>query len=211
MTVTPAFSADVLDRLKAQTRAEHTAMEGALDLMRDDLSLAHYRHLLERYFAFYAPVEARLAGVLSSVPLGGLDFETRRKLPLLRADLDALGGQAADMLAVCDGLPPLRTPAQAMGCLYVLEGATLGGLVIGRHVRRTLGLTPDFGAKFFHGNGARTAEMWRGFRAALAGFAANPAIADTVVESANETFRSLRHWCLRGRAPGSLPGRANGP
>ena len=34
-------------------------MEGALDLMRNDLLLAHYRRLLERYFAFYAPVEAQ--------------------------------------------------------------------------------------------------------------------------------------------------------
>ena len=134
------------------------------------------------------------------VPLGGLDFETRRKLPLLRADLDALG-RAADTLAFCDALPPLRTPAQAVGYLYVLAGATLGGQVIGRHVRRTLGLTPDSGARFSHGNGARTAEMWRAFRAALAGFAANPATADAVVESANETFRSLRHWCMCRAAP----------
>ena len=210
MLVAPALSLHLLDRLKAQTRAEHVAMEGALDLMRDDLLLADYRRLLEQYFAFYAPVETQLAGVLVAVPLGGLEFETRRKLPLLRADLAALGGPAADTLAVCDALPPLHTPAQAMGCLYVLEGATLGGMVIGRHVQRTLGLTPDCGARFFHGSGARTAEMWRAFRAALAEFAADAdadapeaaanATADAVVESANETFRSLRHWCMRGRA-----------
>ena len=210
MLVAPAFSTDLLDRLKAQTRAEHMAMEGALDLMRDDLSLADYRRLLELYFGFYAPVEARLADVLACVTLGGLEFETRRKLPLLRADLAALGGPAADTLAVCDAPPPLHTPAQAMGCLYVLEGATLGGMVIGKHVQRTLGLTPNCGARFFHGSGARTAEMWRACRAALAEFAADAdspatatapaATANAVVESANETFRSLRHWCMRGRA-----------
>lgn len=204
MLMAPALSLHLLDRLKDQTRAEHVAIEGALDLMRDDLSLAAYRRLLECYFGFYAPVEARLAGLLSSAAIGGLDFEARRKLPLLQDDLHALGGRAGDTLAVCDALPPLHTPAQAMGCLYVLEGATLGGLVIGGHVRRTLGLTPDAGARFFHGNGARTAEMWRAFRVALAEFAANGAAADTyadaLVESANETFRSLRHWCTRGSA-----------
>ena len=207
MLVAPALSLHLLDRLKAQTRAEHVAMEGVLDLMRDDLSLADYRRLLERYFTFYAPVEARLAGVFVTIPLGGLDFETRRKLPLLRADLAALGGPAADTLAVCDALPPLHTPAQAMGCLYVLEGATLGGMVIGRHVQRTLGLTPDCGARFFHGSGPRTAEMWRAFRAAMVVFAADAdaaddadATADAVVDTANETFRSLRRWCMQGRA-----------
>ena len=210
MPAAPALAADVLDRLKTETRAEHAAMEDALGLMRDDLSLADYRCLLERYFAFYAPIEAQLAGVLPAAHLG-LDFETRRKLPLLRADLQVLGGRAADTLAPCDALPPLRTPAQAVGCLYVLEGATLGGQVIGRHVLRTLGLTPATGARYFHGSGALTAELWRGFRAALAGFATHPDTADAVVESANETFRSLRHWCLGGRAPANPPGRANGP
>lgn len=199
-------SADILGRLKAQTRAEHVAIEVALDLMRDDFSIADYRRLLESYFAFYAPVEARLACLLHPVE-PGLDFEARRKLPLLRADLEVLGGQSPDSLVVCDALPPLHTSAQAMGCLYVLEGATLGGQVIGQHMRRTLGLTQDAGARFFHGNGARTADMWRAFRAALASFAAATAststtsapiaTADAVVESANETFRSLRHWCVR--------------
>jgi heme oxygenase len=181
MSAVPAHFADVLDRLKAETRGEHTAMEDALDVMRDDFSLGDYRQLLERYFR--------------------LDFETRRKLPLLRADLAALGGRAEDTLAVGNALPPLHTPAQAVGCLYVLEGATLGGQIISRHVRRTLGLTPETGARFFHGNGARTADMWRTFRAALDGFAADPATADAVVESANATFRSMRRWCLAGHAP----------
>lgn len=207
MLVAPALSLHLLDRLKAQTRGEHVAMEAALDLMRDDVLLADYRRLLERYLGFYAPVEARLAGVLAGVPLGGLEFETRRKLPLLQADLAALSGPAADTLAMCDALPPLHTPAQAMGCLYVLEGATLGGMVIGKHVQRTLGLRPDCGARFFHGSGARTAEMWRAFRAAMVEFAADAdaadaadATADAVVDSANETFRSLRYWCMPGRA-----------
>lgn len=200
MPVATACLSNVLDRLKAETRAEHTAMEGTLGLMHDDLALAHYRQLLERYFGFYAPVEARLAEVLGVAPPGGLDVQARHKLALLRADLVALGEPAPDTLALCTALPPLHTPAQAMGCLYVLEGATLGGMVIGRHVQRTLGLTPDSGARFFHGNGAHTAELWRDFRAALVGFAAQPGIADVVVTSANDTFRSLRHWCLRERA-----------
>ena len=199
MPVAPARFSDVLDRLRAETRAEHTAIEGALGLMRDDLTLADYQRLLEQYHAFYAPIEARLACVLPSAKLG-LDFETRRKLHWLRADLDVLGGWPADTLIDCNALPTLRTPAQAVGCLYVLEGATLGGQVIGRHVRRTLGLTPVSGARFFHGNGARTAQMWLAFRAALQGFAANPATADAVVESANATFGSLRRWCSSARA-----------
>jgi len=43
--------------------------------------------------------------------------------------------------------------------------------------------------------------MWRTFRAALDGFAADPATADAVVESANATFRSMRRWCMGGHVP----------
>lgn len=204
MNGAPVHPADVLVRLKAETRAEHRAVEGALDVMRADFSMADYRHLLECYFGFYAPVEARLARALPA-DQPGLDFEARRKLPLLRADLEALGGPSPDTLAVCEALPPLRTTAQAMGCLYVLEGAMLGGQIIGRHLRYKLGLTQDAGACYFHGNGARTADVWRSFRDALTSFAAGRACAatsatatvDAIVESGNETFRALRIWCAR--------------
>ena len=198
MPVAPALFADVLDRLKAQTRAEHTAMEGALDLMRDDLSLADYRRLLERYFAFYAPVEARLAGVFYSAPLGGLDFEARRKLPLLRADLDALGGRAADTLAVCDALPPLHTPAQAVGCLYVLEGATLGAIVIDRHVEQKPGVTPATGGRFLNAHGENTDSMWHQFRDAIPAFSLHSDQQEMVGASALATFATLHHWCEKG-------------
>jgi heme oxygenase len=206
MNGAPVHPADVLVRLKAETRAEHTAVEGALDLMRADFSMADYRHLIECYFGFYAPLEAQLARVLPA-DQPGLDFEARRKLPLLRADLEALGGPSPDSLAVCDALPPLRSPAQAMGCLYVLEGAMLGGQTIGRHLRHKFGLTQDAGASYFHGSGARTADVWRSFRDALTSFAAHRELAatgatatvDAIVESGNQTFRALRLWCVRDR------------
>ena len=87
-------------------------------------------------------------------------------------------------------LPPLAAliaaapvPAPWAGGAYSIKrhGATLGSLVISRHARRTLGLTPGFGARIFQSNFARTADMWRAFRPALAGFAASPTTADAVV------------------------------
>ena len=126
MPVAPAQTSCVLDRLKTETRPEHKLVEGVLDLLREDLYLAHYRQVLERYCAFYAPVEAQLAAVFATARLE-LDYEARRKLPQLQVDLQVLGGPAAGTLPVFTALPPLGTPHQALGCLYVLEGATLGG------------------------------------------------------------------------------------
>lgn len=83
---------------------------------------------------------------------------------MLARDLAAL-----DVAPVRMPVPP--TPrlecAAALGALYVLEGASLGGRVIARHVADALALTPDTGLAFFCGYGDATGEMWRRFGAAL--------------------------------------------
>ena len=81
------------------------------------------------------------------------------------------------------------------GLTYVLEGATLGGRVISRHIERVLGLDAAHGARFFHGYGEQTGAMWKAFRAALSAFADQPTQEDQVVASAIATFAALRVWC----------------
>lgn len=194
-----ASGAGILARLRAETRAEHDAIEAALDLIGPGLTLAAYCLRLEQFHGFYRPVEERLlaAGGWAG---RGLDLEARQKTPLLVADLAALGVDALE-LPVCRDLPPLSDPAACFGCLYVLEGASLGGQVITRHVRSALGITPGAGGLFFHGYGERTGEMWRSFRGALAAFAGSSGADDRIVASAIATFRKLRLWCEGAPAP----------
>lgn len=189
MTELVTTSPGILARLKSETKAEHDAIERVLDLTSDALTLAAYRERLGWLYGFYRPVEARL----HAVP--GVDLRARRKSPLLQADLRALGADAAGLRPACAELPPLSTAADRFGCLYVLEGATLGGRVIGRHIERVLAVTPDAGGRFFHGYGARTGPMWQAFRAALAAFADAPQAHDRIVAAAVATFRTLRAWC----------------
>lgn len=182
----------ILARLRAETRVEHEAIERELDLVSDALGLEAYRRRLVQLHGFLRPIEARLR------PVPGLDLATRRKTPLLAADLVVLGVADPSRLAVCRELPRLRTPAARFGCLYVLEGATLGGQVISRHVRCTLGVTWAVGGRYFHAYGPRTGEMWQAFRAALAAFAATATTVDArdeIVATAVATFRALRRWC----------------
>jgi heme oxygenase len=49
-----------------------------------------------------------------------------------------------------------------IGTLYVIEGATLGGQVISRHLYRHLGFSANAGARFFNGYGdeAATQQQW---------------------------------------------------
>lgn len=54
--------------------------------------------------------------------------------------------------------------AQALGCLYVLEGSTLGARYISRRLESRLLITEACGGAFFHAYGDSAAERWRAFR-----------------------------------------------
>ena len=194
----------LLERLRAETREDHLGLEADLDLVSDALTLDAYRRVLRRFHGFHATVEAAPAWADAARHVG-LDPETSRRLPLLAADLRRLGDARPDTLPRCAEPPPLATPADGAGCLYVLEGACLGGQVIGRHVERRLGLTPAHGAAYFHGRGAATVARWQAFRAGLARWSRDAEADDAIVASAIATFRAMRRWCAAEVADG-VPG-----
>jgi heme oxygenase len=196
--MTVALHAPTLSRLRSETREQHDAIEKTLLLMDDDLTLETYRRRLEQFYGFYAPVEERLFN--HSSPLAAwLSLEPRRKTPLLQADLSALGYPAAARLPLCTNLPRLVSSAECFGCLYVLEGATLGGVIISRHVQQKLGVLPSAGGAFFGGYGDRTGAMWQACRSAMTAFSSDADDQDVVVASARATFLALQQWCEKGQ------------
>ena len=144
--------------LRRHTAQHHERLDARLDIGARLVSLDAYRDLLERLHGFYDPLEERLAPWAETVP--GLEFRARRKTPLLVADLHALAGHPGP---VASALPAVDTPARALGVIYVLEGATLGGKLIARDARQRLGVTPETGAAFFAAYGSAAAARWRAF------------------------------------------------
>lgn len=193
-----ATNRSILARLKDETRSEHDAIEQVLDLMEPGLTHGAYRRRLEQFHGFYRPVEERLQA-LGDWSKYGIDLAARRKAPLLEADLRVLGAEAVENFPVCRDLPDLTDVTDGFGCLYVLEGSTLGSQFISRHVQKVLGVTPEIGGRYFHGYGEQTGEMWREFGAALTSFAVARQTQDRVVENAIATFRKLRQWFQGGR------------
>lgn len=202
----------ILARLKYGTRVEHERIERAVPLLADDLDLVRYGRYLEKLFGFYEPLEQALA----PHPWGqvGIDFEARRKTELLVRDLRHLGYSDAAFAAVerCTALPPLPDLPAALGCLYVIEGSTLGGQILSRHVARRLGLVPAAGCAFLASYGKAVGPMWRTFGERLAAFPCDEATQDRMVESARATFHALERWLTRpalahqrvaAQAPGS--------
>ena len=84
----------------------------------------------------------------------GIDLAARRRSALLLDDLAFLGAPAAPLPAP-PVLPALRSAAQALGCLYVTEGSTLGGRELARRLDHLLPPGSDAGRRFLLGHGAR--------------------------------------------------------
>jgi heme oxygenase (biliverdin-IX-beta and delta-forming) len=185
----------ILSRLRSETRGEHVALEEALDLMSVSLTADAYRHRLGMFYGFYAPLEAALR-------LHASDLEIRSRLnktALLHRDLAYLG-VLTEYLPLCGELPSVQTKPEVLGCMYVIEGATLGGRIITKHAQSSLGIEPDTGGSFFQGYGDETAGKWIGMRQLLVNTALDGDTENAIVANAIATFASLRCWYQSGQS-----------
>ena len=175
-------------RLKSGTEQQHREIEAFIDPLKNFCSLDAYKTHLLKTWAFYRPLEADLAALdWSSI---GIEFESRRKAALIEEDLRVLGLPYPPEQGIKSVLG--RTNLDfAVGCLYVLEGATLGGQVISRHLAK-LGIGPENGGLFFNGYGARTGEMWKSFQVSAANYCDTESEIAEAVEGAKWTFEKFR-------------------
>jgi len=182
----------IMTALKECTRALHEQIEVRVGLLDRLESMDSYRRLLERFLGFYDPIELQLA----MLSLTELNFSSRRKTEKLRGDLADLGISSTHMAALprCEDLPAVNNPAQALGCLYVLEGATLGGQIIARELRTRFGLHENHGASFFNGYGSETGRMWREFGATINKCVSIQETEEFTIHSARDTFITLDRW-----------------
>lgn len=188
----------ILELLKARTRAHHERAEAALPLMDDGLTLDRYRDTLAALLGVYLPMEERLAALHAWNALG-FDFERRRKAGLIDRDLIALGLSATDIALVplCRHLPRVDTLPRALGALYVMEGATLGGQVVRKRLARTLGLDATAGVAFFSSYGEGVGSMWREFQDLVRRSISSHGELDAMIATAAATYDTLTSWITR--------------
>ncbi|HEX8593933.1 MAG TPA: biliverdin-producing heme oxygenase [Pseudomonas sp.] len=181
--------------LRDATAAAHRSLEKRLPFISAHLDRGLYVRLIEAYYGFYFSLERQL-GRVPDMDLASLD--ERQKAPLLIADLQALGVGAERIasLALCRELPPLGNRLQALGAMYVMEGATLGGQVLSRVVQRKLSIGGESGGAFLNVYGSTTSQMWEDFLALLSAVDA-PEQRAQVVHSALLTFSSFERWLER--------------
>ncbi|KXK03409.1 MAG: heme oxygenase [Acidobacteria bacterium OLB17] len=182
----------ILKILKEQTRAQHEEVEAAVDVMNQMFDLDAYKRLVGGFWSFYAAYEPLIP--IEELRAAGFDYAERVKLPLLERDARALGLE----LEACNAqMPDLGSAAKAFGSLYVIEGSTLGGQVISRHLKETLAITPENGGEFYAGYGKETGPMWKAFGESITAFADGKSLDDEIVDSAKATFAVITEWVGR--------------
>jgi len=191
-----APSPTMLPALKAATAGHHARVEALMPSLDALATPPGYAAALRALHAFHAAWEPAVWSA-PGLDAAGLDPAARRKLPLLERDLRARGIEPCELRPPAPDIPDA---AAALGALYVLEGATLGGRVIHRHVAGPLGLTPERGGAYYHGYGAATGARWKALGAVIDRHAA-AAGEDRVVAGAVACFAALEAWLA---TPGAL-------
>jgi heme oxygenase len=186
-------------RLKRETAAVHQHLEAQLGLLDPGLDVPRYLRVLGTFYGFYVPLEidvTRLAA--AELPLG---FPLRARAGLIERDLLALGRSPADLsaLPLCSDRPQLSCVEDLAGCLYVLEGACLGGQVVNALLHRRLGLAKESGSAFFAGDGAGTLARWTVVVAWLDGLPRRGASTAKIISAATATFDAFARWAAVAR------------
>jgi heme oxygenase len=198
----PAISPPIAlsQRLRENTSALHKQVEDAADLPGCVVNLDDYAACLTRFLALFAPLEAGLAAWDEWESIG-INLPSRCRTASLLLDLQQLGRLPAAPEPV--NLAPFPSFPAALGCLYVLEGSTLGGKFLLRAFTQRLGAEIHGASSFFAGHGAAAGAAWNQFRAALDDYGATyPAKQADVLAGAADTFR---HFATKLAAPVTRP------
>ena len=213
-----AGGADVLTELRTATAVEHEQVESTLGLMDPLLGRDRLVAVLTRLHAFWTTAEAGLHASARRSPADAatVDWSRRRRAHLFAADLRALGATPPDggSPGPPDGgspeLPAVEDTDQALGRLYVLEGATLGGTFIARHLATLPTLGPDVRLGAFSPYGTETGAMWHAFRRVTRDRVAAGGDPARLVAAARATFAVLADWCAPQKDPVLLTPRTLG-
>lgn len=179
------------EKIKETTKSNHLSVEKKLIIMIQSVkNEEQYAKLLNLFYSYFGGLELRINNHLDLSYLP--DYEHRRKTKALVDDLTNLGVNIPE-LATKNDLPEINNHYQALGALYVIEGSTLGGMIICKMLAKQLGWKDYTRISFFNGYGDQTMSMWQKFKQSLD----EPIYSekhDIIIDAANQTFVKFGDW-----------------
>jgi heme oxygenase (biliverdin-IX-beta and delta-forming) len=178
-----------LEQLRRETLLDHNAVEKSVPLMDEELDVDTYVSYLLKLRGIIAAWEewATPNAPAWIQPL----LAARLRGQLLTVDLTWFGADASGEAR--PALPEMKGVAGLLGAMYVMEGSTLGGQLIARHVELVLNLTAGQGNAYFCGHNERTGKLWKEFCDLL-----RTNVPDTeteaVIAAAKAMFGVYRSW-----------------
>jgi heme oxygenase len=193
----------LMDRLKAETHADHAATEG-VPFSSAMLERRLPRPVFIKHLQAMLVVHDALEGALSRSD----DAAVRQvwnaelaKVPLLKRDLKALGGPEVDphhpaLSAAAGCAAALRTinetePSALLGALYVLEGSTLGATILRGHISAMYDIDETTGLSYYSPYGNAVMPHWMTFKAAMNAAPLSEPQMKRIVETARGMFAHI--------------------
>lgn len=189
----------ILAKIREKTLNFHDDFTSwAANILNGTISLEQYKFVLKTFYGFYYPLEEKIYS-LEDVNNLELSLEKRRKTRLLVKDMKALGitETEIDSIPLCEKLPTLNSAAQALGCMYVVEGATLGGQIIAKKLYEIFDIKQDNGCAFFNSYNEELRPLWTEFCDVLNKYADYTQIEEPIVESSINTYHSFNDWLFQ--------------
>ncbi|MFD2581760.1 biliverdin-producing heme oxygenase [Pedobacter vanadiisoli] len=185
----------IANLLRTETAENHKKLESLMfvnEIMNNSLSIEQYKKLLTVNYIIHQKLENTLANMLDADIAAALEMNSRLKLSALEKDLNYWGIDSLTLPGLDFELYlPQKNTAEILGALYVLEGATLGGKVIKRHILANPNFKDkDDGLNYYGVYGEELSTKWKIFVSVL-----NERVEESdyehCINSANQTFNNL--------------------
>lgn len=187
------MSLTYIPRLRNATHWHHQQLESLPNLkrlMQPDLTLSHYRDLLNCFFNIYLHLEEQIYPYFCQLTPAEFDWHAFMASPRLAKDLMHLCQPLPERRKLAGQAPLISSLPQALGCSYVLLGANFGAKQLGPQVKQQLGeLTP---VNFYEEGQPHLKGLWHQLEDLICIYSSGVAEMQETVETAIETFQLFK-------------------
>lgn len=190
----------ITERLKTETAQLHKETEDVsfgAKIMSGTLTPEEYAIIIEKNYILHALVEKALAAYAPLKQVEGLEADSRYKTNSLVADMNLLGKPLPQLPAVNITINSLE---EALGMMYVLEGATLGGAYILKALVRTPSMQSVTTYNYYGVYGEMIGPKWKAFQQVLISNVTTKEQEDKAIEAASKTFQLFKDVFVAGQA-----------